>query len=225
VRIIWLVVLGLTLLSRAPDAAEPAGDFARANQLYTRGRQLQMSGKEGDAAKVFASSLALVEKLLVAEPNNYDYIYLKSWNLFRLGRHEDVVALASRSLQAVRDYRIMEVMAESLYFLGRNEEALVQFASYTELAPVNDERMSSAYYYVGECYIRLKKFEHADIALSTATMLEKNMFYWWYRLASVKEILGQYRRAYEIFGKALALNQGYRPAQDGRARVKAKAGM
>jgi tetratricopeptide (TPR) repeat protein len=184
-----------------------------------------MSGKEGDASKVFVSSLDLIEKLLLAEPDNYDFIHLKSWNLFRLGRHEEVVSLAQKSIQTVRDYRIIEVMAESLYFLGRNEEALAQFASYIELAPSTDERMSSAYYYVGECYIRLKKFEHADIALSTATMLEKNMYYWWYRLGYVKEILGQYKRAYEIFGKALELNKGYRFAQDARARVKAKAGM
>jgi tetratricopeptide (TPR) repeat protein len=221
----WLVLLGPVLSVKTADAAEPASDFARASQLYARGRQLQMSGKEGDASKVFVSSLDLIEKLLLAEPDNYDFIHLKSWNLFRLGRHEEVVSLAQKSIQTVRDYRIIEVMAESLFFLGRNEEALAQFASYIELAPSTDERMSSAYYYVGECYIRLKKFEHADIALSMATMLEKNMYYWWYRLGYVKEILGQYKRAYEIFGKALELNKGYRFAQDARARVKAKAGM
>jgi len=85
--------------------------------------------------------------------------------------------------------------------------------------------MSSAYYYMGECYTRLKKYEHADIAFSTAVSMEKNMFYWWYRLGSVKEILNQYKRAYESYGKALALNAGYAPAKEGRLRVKAKAGL
>ncbi|TXT50678.1 MAG: hypothetical protein FD137_256 [Spirochaetes bacterium] len=205
-----------------PNAAE---EFSRASQLYARGRQLEVAGKEAEGDKSFAASLAIVEKLVAANPKNAEYVHLRAWNLLRLGRHAEVVSTVQKALHSIKDYRLEEVMAESLYFLNRNEEALRSFASYFAAAPATDERMSSAYYYVGECYIRLKKFEHADIALSTATMMEKSMFYWWYRLGYVKEMLGQYKQAYEMYGKALEFNKGYKFAQEGRARVKAKAGL
>ncbi|HEY9053804.1 MAG TPA: tetratricopeptide repeat protein [Rectinemataceae bacterium] len=197
----------------------------QALSLYTRGRQLQIQGREAEAQKAFAASLEAVQAILKAEPSRKDVVYLLCWNLFRLGRHKDVVAAAEKTLASGPDYRISETMAESLYFLGRTEEALAQFSVYVHAAPQGDERYSSAYYYIGECYMRLKKFEHADIAFSTAVALEKGMYYWWYRLGSVQEILTQYRRAYASFGKALELNPGFKFAQEGRARVKAKAGL
>ncbi len=210
---------------QAPKPQAPPPTYQAASQLYQRGRQLQMSGREAEAGKVFASSLAMVEKLLPAEAANPDLVSLRCWDLFRLGRHKEVVAVAQKALQTMKDYRIIETMAESLYFLDRDEEALKSFAKYFELAPAHDDRMSSAYYYVGECYMRLKKYEHADIAFSTATSMEKGMYFWWYRLGGVKELLGQYKRAYGAYGTALELNPGFQAAKDGRGRVKAKAGL
>ncbi|MCE1195981.1 tetratricopeptide repeat protein [bacterium] len=209
----------------AAPAAQPSDAYQKAAQAYQYGRQLQSGGKEADAAKAFNSSLAAVEKLLAAEPGNADYLSLQCWNLFRLGRHKDVVAAAQKALRTVKDFRIMETLAESLYFLERSDEALKYFASYFELAPPGEERMSSAYYYVGECYMRLKKYEHADIAFSTATAMEQGMYYWWYRLGVAKENLGQYKRAYEMYGKALALSPAFKFAKEGQERVKAKSGL
>ncbi len=209
----------------APKPAPSGSSYQTATQLYQRGRQLQMAGREAEADKVFSSSLAMIEKLLPSDSANPDFISLQCWNLFRLDRHKEVVTIGQKALQTVQDFRIMETLAESLYFLDRNEEALQYFADYFARAPEREERMSSAYYYVGECYMRLKKYEHADIAFSTAVTMEKNMYYWWYRLGAVKEILGQYKRAYEIYGKALELNAGFQFAKDGRSRVKAKAGL
>ncbi len=206
------------------QAAQPAS-YQTAMQLFQRGRQLQLANKEAEAEKVFASSLSQTEKLLLAEPANSDYLALKAANLFRLKRYQDVVSLVQKNQDARQDYRVLETLAESLYFLGQNEEALKTFAHYVELAPPNDERMSSAYYYIGECYVRLKKYEHADIAFTTATAMEKQMYYWWYRLGYVKEMLGRYMKAYEAYGASLKLNPGFAPARDGQIRVKAKTGL
>jgi tetratricopeptide (TPR) repeat protein len=209
----------------AVKPSSPPPTYQAASQLYQRGRQLQMAGREAEAGKAFASSLAMVEKLVPADAANPDLISLQCWDLFRLDRHKDVVAVAQKALQTLKDYRIIETMAESLYFLDRSEEALRNFAKYFELSPPGDDRISSAYYYVGECYSRLKKYEHADIAFSTATTMEKGMYYWWYRLGNVKELLGQYKKAYSAYGMALELNSGFKVAKEGRDRVKAKAGL
>lgn len=211
--------------AQAAPVAQPADVYQKALQAYQYGRQLQMAGKEADASKAFTSSLAAIEKLIAAEPGKADYLSLQCWDLFRLGRHKDVVAAAQKALRTIKDFRIIETLAESLYFLERSDEALKYFASYFELAPAREERMSSAYYYVGECYMRLKKYEHADIAFSTATAIEKGMYYWWYRLGVAKENLGQYKRAYEMYGKALSLAPSFKFAKEGQARVKAKAGL
>ncbi len=227
--LLWALALPLeaSAQSSAPAAAAESLEAAyqSALQLFFRGRQLQVAGREAEAAKTFANSLQAIEKLLATQPSNLDYINLQCWNLFRLERHNDVVATAQKALRSAQDYRIIETLAESLYFLGRNEESLAYFTQYFQLASENDERMSSAYYYVGECYMRMKKYEHADIAFSTATIMEKNMYYWWYRLGAVKEILSQYRRAYEAYGRALQISPKFQYALDGRARVKAKAGL
>jgi tetratricopeptide (TPR) repeat protein len=220
-----LFLIVLLLLGALGAGAQAPQTLDAALQLYSRGRQYQVSGHEGDAQKAFSSSLAIVDAMLAADPGRRDVVYLKCWNLFRLGRHKDVVAAAEKALALSADYRVTETLAESLYFLERDEEALRYFASYVGSAPPGDERFSSAYYYVGECYMRLKKYEHADIAFSTAISLEKGMYFWWYRLGSVKENLGQYKRAYESYGKALELRPGFAAAVEGRSRVKAKAGL
>lgn len=227
---VWVALLLLVLVAQTPAQASARQattppSYQAAQALFQKGRQLQLAGKEPEAEKVFLSSLAMVEKLLAADASNSDLISLQCWDLFRLERHKEVVAVAQKALQTLKDYRIIETMAESLYFLNRDEEALRNFAKYIELAPPDDERLSSAYYYIGECYMRLKKYEHADIAFSTATSMEKGMYYWWYRLGYVKEVLGQYRKAYEAYGNSLALDAGFQYAKDGRSRVKAKAGL
>jgi tetratricopeptide (TPR) repeat protein len=220
----------MALLALVLRAGAQTHSYSEAFQHYQRGRQLEQTGKPAEAAKAFALSLSLVENLLSAQPGNPDLVSLQAWNLFRLGRHKEVAAVAQKALAAVRDpgsrdFRILETLAESEYFLGDSEEALKNFAAYMELAPPSDDRMSSAYYYVGECYLRLKKYEHADIAFSTATTMEKAMFYWWYRLGIAKENLSKYKQAYDSFGRALSLNSGFQIARDAQARVKAKAGL
>lgn len=212
----------------APGTAAPAPGtptYEDALQLYQKGRSLENAGRQADAERSFRSSLAIVEKLLLLDPGNVDFVNLQCWDLFRLGQHKDVVVKAQKLLQTKDDYRVEETMAESLYFLGQTDEALRAFARYVDKAPATDERLSSAYYYVGECYTRLKQYEHADIAFTTAVTLEPGMYYWWYRLGWVREALGLYRQAYDAYSKSLALNPDFKFAKEGRQRVKAKADL
>ena len=223
-----IFALMLPLCSIAQQAPAPTG--VQANQqtalsLFFEGRQLEMVNKNSEAAIKFASSLAMTEALLQSDPQNPDLLVLKAWNLFRLGHYKQVVTLADDMAKTRQDFRMIETKAEALYFLGLNEEALDQFTKYFSMAPPGEDRMSSAYYFAGETYIRLRMFEHADIALATATQLEPSMYYWWFRLGYVKELLGHYKKAYEAYGKALSLNPGFAPAKDGQDSVKAKSGL
>jgi tetratricopeptide (TPR) repeat protein len=217
-------VLGWTVASLPSTWAEDS--YSTALSLFWDGRRLEMvETRQTESQLAFQRSLAMTERLLTADPANSDLQTLKTWNLFRLHRYIDTVVYAQSVLNTKQDYRILETMAEALFFLGKNEEALAAFSRYFTLSPENDDRRSSAYYYVGEVYFRIKKYEHADIAFSTAVALEKNMYYWWYRLGLVKEILGQYRRAYEAFDASLALRSDFEPARSAKERVKAKSSL
>jgi len=221
---IVLVVLGWAAGGLHGVWAEDS--YKAALSLFWEGRRLEnLETRQAESQLAFQRSLAMTERLLSADPANSDLQTLKTWNLFRLHRYTDTVVYAQSVLNTRQDYRIIETMAEALYFLGKNEEALAAFSRYFTLSPDNDDRRSSAYYYVGEVYFRIKKYEHADIAISMAVTLEKNMYYWWYRLGLVKEILGQYRQAYDAFNASLALRSNFQPALEAKERVKAKSSL
>ncbi len=224
--LLFVRVLPAIFLCGMVMAAWAADSYEAALSLFWEGRRLEMAEtRQTDSQNAFMRSLAMTERLLATDSANPELQTLKTWNLFRLRRFVDTVVYAQSVLNSRQDWRILETMAEALYFLGKNEEALTAFSRYFVQAPENDDRRSSAYYYVGEIYLRLKKYEHADIALSTAVALERNMYYWWYRLGVVKELLGQYRRAYEAYSQALELRSGFVPAKDARERVKAKSSL
>jgi tetratricopeptide (TPR) repeat protein len=194
--------------------------------MFWDGRRLEMGeARQAESQLAFQRSLAMTERLLAVDSANADLQTLKTWNLLRLRRYADTVVYAQSVLGTRQDYRILETMAEALFFLGKNEEALSAFSRYFTLSPENDDRRSSAYYYVGEIYFRIKKYEHADIAFSAAISLEKNMYYWYYRHGLVEEILGHYRRAYESFDASLRIKSNFQPALDAKARVKAKSSL
>lgn len=220
----WLQGAALAVFALAVVAAVCAEDsYAAALSLYWEGRRFEAGDSIRDSQQTFQRSLAMTERLLVANPEHPDLQVLKAWNLFRLGRYAEAVVYAQTVLRQRQDIRILETMAESLYFLKKDEEALQAFVRYFSAAPEGDERLSSAYYYVGEIYYRMKKYEHADIALSMAVAMEPNMYYWWYRLGIIKEQLGQYRRAYETYKRSLDLRPQFEPAKEALERVKTKS--
>ena len=221
----WILLfLGWITIAILPLGAQDS--YSAALSLFWDGRRLEMAEtRKAESQLAFQRSLAMTERLLSKEPSNPDLQTLKTWNLFRLHRYVDTVVYAQSVLNTREDHRVLETMAEALFFLNKNEEALSAFGRYFTIAPENDDRRSSAFYYVGEIYFRIKKYEHADIAFSTAVSMEKNMYYWWYRLGLVKEVLGQYRLAYEAFNASLALKSNFKPALEARERVKAKSSL
>ncbi len=209
----WILLfLGWITITILPLGAQDS--YSAALSLFWDGRRLEMAEtRKAESQLAFQRSLAMTERLLSKEPSNPDLQTLKTWNLFRLHRYVDTVVYAQSVLNTREDHRVLETMAEALFFLNKNEEALSAFGRYFTIAPENDDRRSSAFYYVGEIYFRIKKYEHADIAFSTAVSMEKNMYYC------------QYRRAYEAFNTSLSLKSNFKPALEARERVKAKSSL
>ncbi|MDR2103988.1 MAG: hypothetical protein LBP42_07800, partial [Treponema sp.] len=124
------------------------------------------------------------------QPQNLEAHVVICWSLLRLNRYEEALSYAQAGRNINRyDVRVIEILGEIGYFQGRNNEALQYFQEYINLAP-EGQRIEMVYYYMGEIYIRLGRFRHADIALSTAVHWSPGNAAWWTRLAYARENAG-----------------------------------
>jgi len=155
-------------------------------------------------------------------PGNMDSYTVLGWSLLKLDRNEEALEYARRALQISRnDVRIIEIAGEALFNLGKNLEALEYFEEYSVLAPTGD-RIDLVYFYMGEIFIRIGEYNHADIAFTTAVYHSPNIARWWARLGYAREMAVDYQYALEAYSKALQLNPALEEAQRGRERVQEK---
>lgn len=156
---------------------------------------------------------------LESQPMNMDSYTVLCWSLVRESRFDEAASYAEKARALNRyDPRIAEILAESRYAQGRNEEALKLFNEYVALAPEGG-RIDAAYYYMGEIYLRMGRFRHADIALTTAVRYAPSNAAWWTRLGYARERAGDQRYAAEAYGKALSLDPRLADARRGLDRV------
>jgi tetratricopeptide (TPR) repeat protein len=159
--------------------------------------------------------------------NNIEAHVVICWSLLQLGRYGEVrtYALEGRNISRY-DPRIIEILGEVSYFQGQNNEALQYFQEYINLAPERG-RIETVYYYIGEIYIRLGRFRHADIALSTAVHYTPGNAAWWLRLAYARESAGDagdLQEAVTAYERALSLDPQLSDAQRGLDRVRRALG-
>ncbi|MDR2759194.1 MAG: tetratricopeptide repeat protein [Spirochaetaceae bacterium] len=152
--------------------------------------------------------------------NNIESYVVLCWSLIRLNRYEeaDTYAQIGRSLNRY-DPRIVEILGEINYFQGSNHEALSYFQEYINLAP-EGQRIEMVYYFMGEIFIRLGRFRHADIALSTAVHRVPENAAWWTRLAYARENAGDLPEAAAAYERALSLNAQLSDARSGLDRIR-----
>ena len=173
--------------------------------------------------KKFTEAIAACEAELAANPNNMDSYAVLCWSLVR---NKQYVEAEQRAIEANKknpyDVRIMEILGEARYFLGKNNGAMEQFQKYVANAPESSSRVGTAYYYMGEIYIRQARYQHADIALSAAVRKEPLIANWWVRLGYSREMAKNYYEAANAYDEALRLNSSSIEAERGRNRVAAK---
>ncbi len=152
-------------------------------------------------------------------PRRMDAHVVLGWSLLRLGRYEEALEKARQAYEIVPgDYRIIEILGEAHFHLGNNMQALRYFEEYTVLAPTGD-RIDTVYYFMGEIFLRLGEYNHADIAFTTALYHSPNVTRWWARLGYAREMAKDYQYAVEAYDQALKLNPSFAEARRGKERA------
>ncbi len=117
----------------------------------------------------YTRAIEICESELKVDPYNMDAYAVLCWALVDNGQYYEAEqrATQARKIRAY-DVRIIEILGEAKYYLGKNKTAMDQFQKYVASAPESGSRVGIAYYYMGEIFIRQARYQHADIALSSA---------------------------------------------------------
>ncbi|MDR0388665.1 MAG: tetratricopeptide repeat protein [Spirochaetaceae bacterium] len=168
----------------------------------------------------YEQAVTICMRELSENQRNLESYVVLCWSLIRLGRYQEAQRYAQSAQDLSRyDPRIVEILGEVHYFQGRNAEALRFFQEYINLAPEGG-RVDMVYYYMGEIYIRLGRYRHADIALSTAVHYLPGNAQWWTRLAYARENASEFNSAVSAYERALSLNSQLSDARRGLDRAR-----
>jgi tetratricopeptide (TPR) repeat protein len=168
----------------------------------------------------YQQAVSICTNEITANPNNLEAHVVIGWSLIRLQRYSEAqrYGIAARNISRY-DPRIIEILGEANFYLGQNTAALQLFQEYINLAP-EGSRIDTVYYLMGEIYIREGRFNHADIALSTAVYYLPGNAEWWTRLAYARENAGSLQSALSAYERALSLNPQLTDARRGLERVR-----
>jgi len=200
--------------------AAQAQEKEDALKVYRYGRDLEAAGRVADAKATYSRAIEVCRKDLEANPKNMDAYSIIGWSLLRMGNYQEAVDSSLEAMKVTSDYRVVETMGEAYFYLENYRESLKYMERYIEGAP-RGERISTAYFFVGEIYRMSKKYNHADIAYSAACHLEPAISLWWFRLGTVRESLGDKKGAFAAYQSALKLRPDYKDASEGVARTRA----
>jgi tetratricopeptide (TPR) repeat protein len=168
----------------------------------------------------YEQAVAICRSEIAQNPNNMDSYVVICWSLLSLNRYQEALGYARTGRNISRyDPRIIEILGEIDYYEGRNSGALQYFQEYVNLAP-EGQRIDMVYYFLGEIYIRLGRYRHADIALSTAVHWTPGNAAWWTRLAYARESAGDLAEAIAAYERALALDPQLSDARRGLERAR-----
>jgi tetratricopeptide (TPR) repeat protein len=204
-RIRSLAALALCVIVAAPIFAQDKPD---ALDLYRSNR--------------FADAIKVCQQELADSPNNIDSYVVMGWSYLRLQQYAPALTAGQKAVAInPNDPRVVQIIGESDVFLGKIDEALTNLEEYVALRP-NGDRIARVYWLMGECYIRLKEYQNADIAISTAVYYEQNNALWWARLGYARELANDLKWASDAYAHALKLDPGLGDAQRGKDSVDKK---
>lgn len=193
--------------------------------IFTVSVTCVFSQTKKDALKLYRNgdyteAIKVCQEEITEKPKNMDSYVVLCWSLVKNKQYSEAELWAKKGREiSSYDQRIIEILGEAEYYLGKNSEALSHFQEYISLVPANGSRVGTAYYFMAEIYVRMGKFNHADIAFSQAVKTEPLNDTWWTRLGYVREMTKNYKLSAIAYEKAISLNNLNTEAKRGKERV------
>jgi tetratricopeptide (TPR) repeat protein len=213
----FFLILLLNLMLPVYSQSRPG---ARAIELYNIGRDLEAQGRTQEADTYYNMAIRNCNDEISQNIANRDTYTALTWALQRQRNYREVIIWGERALALFADeYRIVETMGEAYFYLDDYVNSLRFMQRYVNSYPRGD-RVSVAYFFIGEIYRLDRKYRLADMAYSTAVRLAPGVVLWWYRLGLAREYAGELVPAADAYQQALRLNPDYQAASDGLARVR-----
>lgn len=224
--IVIFLLLGFPLAGQTPGGAgdeAPAAEITAtpdAMQSYRTGREMESRNRMAEAETHYNEAIRICTDEVSRNAATRETYTVITWALQRQGKYTDVITWGDRGLRAYpNEFRIVETMGEAFFYLGNYNRSLSSMQRYTNALP-QGERVSVAYFFIGEIYRLTQKYRHADIAYTTAVRHDPGHPLWWYRLATVREQAGDKSPSAEAYRQAVKLNPNYREALEGLERVR-----
>jgi tetratricopeptide (TPR) repeat protein len=206
------------VLAQTPGGTGPLN----AMQNYRAGRDLESRNRMSEADTYYNEAVRICQNEVSRSTATRETYTVITWTLERQNKYADVVTWGERGLRLYADeFRIVETMGEAYFYLNDYDRSLSYMQRYTNALP-QGERVAVAYFFIGEIFRLRQKYRHADIAYTTAVLLDPGSALWWYRLATVRESAGDKDQAIEAYQRTLRLNPNYQEASAGLARVQAR---
>lgn len=204
--ILICVLVSLSLFASAQEKPDALAE-------YRKGRRLDNAGRTADARTRYKRAVQICQNELKATPRNMDSYAVYTWALFRLKQYNETVRICNRALAITSDARIIQTRGEAYFYLDQYEKSLSSMEAYIAAAPTG-ERVSYAYFYLGEIYRLTNRYNKADIAYSHAVHLESGNPLWWYRLGLAREFAGNKETALSAYRRAVRLRPDYSKATE-----------
>jgi len=221
-RSLYGAVVCIFLMAFHAEAQAPAAGTPQAMtpaQNYYHGRHLEATNRMAEAIPHYNEVVRVAFDQITRHVATRDTYVLLTRALRRLGRHNEVVNWGQQGLRVFPDeFRLLETMGQSFFFLGNFEQSLAHMERYADVMPEGD-RISLAYFFIGEIFRLTQKFYRADMAYTMALHFEPGMALWWYRLGSVREQIGDVGPALEAHRRALAINPNHSGARNAVVRL------
>lgn len=164
--------------------------------LYTNALALDRNGRKEEAKVQYENAIQACLKEIDTvqdDAKKLDAYSIASWCLVNLERYSEVLKYCNKALKIGqgRDHRIIEIMGEAYFHLGKHDRALKLFEEYVNQYP-NIYRTDIAYFFIGEIYAKRGKHNKAEIAYyvavkNSSTMNNQQMATCWYNLARERE--------------------------------------
>lgn len=168
----------------------------------------------------YAEAIAVCEEELQENPSRLSSYIVMCWSLVKSKQYSQAEQRALEGLAvSPYDLKLIEILGEAKYYLGKNTGAMEQFQKYVASAPDSSSRIGSAYYFMGEIYIKQGRYQHADISFTSACRKDPLIDRWWVRLGYAREMAGNYEESHKAYEEALRLNPANVDASTGRERV------